>query len=33
MIPRSLNTGYFEFADPLFQTPKESYKKVSSIIQ
>ena len=28
-VRRSLNYGYFGFADPLFQTPKENYKKVS----
>ena len=32
MVRKSLNTGYFEFADPLFQTPKDSYKKVKSIM-
>ena len=31
MVRRSLITGYFEFADPLFQTPKDTYKKVKSI--
>ena len=28
-VRRSLNNGYFGFADPLFQTLKENYKKVS----